>query len=867
MKGPSTSRLLPLLCALALPALISIGLSAPLSAASEPASGLEVKAEVGFDGVAKQDAMTPLFLRVTNRGKGPFAGTAEVAVKTDPLSVIRYQVAVELAPGASKEYELSFLNLSRVGKGLFLVLKNRSGREVAKLPLSIKEAASPQSFLMVSLTPQPGALGFINRFSFARRVVDLYGPQDPELSFSQYVNSQVAVGSLPLGRLPANGAALAGADMLVVLAGDFSRLSSAQVSSLEWFVARGGILLIATGPNGPRIAASPLARLLPRRITGTVAARGLIPPLAGWAGMAEEEAAGAAALLSLGEPFPGSVVLAQADSDQGPVPLLVERRLGSGVVLELNLDPLAEPFQSWPGKKEFMGYLIARYGSNPSLFSALSHPSTMVTAMGSLILKLPALRTTIFLFVLLYLVLVGPANFLILSYLRLQHLLWLTLSLVVVAFTLAGFMLGFRIQGSHNRIFQIDEVVVGPEGGAAYRSATGIFNAAPTQLTTTVPAPGAAYPKVPGKGGGFIGFRFDLNDRATGRVELSGEQIRLRRQRPRWSYDFDFLEGLIPDDRRFSGIRLDNLSLSPQGEVSGELVNRSDQRLYDAILVTPRGSYRLGKLEPGEGKPIDNYQLQYELPIKLGDDRLSAGYIQLMTDLSQRLSKLATSQRLFLVASLAENLVRIEQSSPFRKQGYSVVVVELSGSRLGYRGPAPPAIKQLFLYRLASSIPASNLAMAGGPANTDSLNRLLLNKGEEAVWVVELSPQRASEALRALSFSFSTDYSPFLSPVRPMQRSLGGGQKARQETIVQVYAYHWPSRTYRPIAQVRQWGSALISFFPDWALSPTGQVRIKLSAEEDLVIYDVEARLSPARLSDQPPTDGSAHRPPAGGAG
>ena len=857
----------PLLC-------LVLGLSMmllplPQSALAQKAPQLEIGAEVGFGEVAKLDSMTPLWVRLTNRGEAPFQGVAEVAVKTDPQSVTRYRVAVELAPGTSKEYELSFLNLPRMGKRFFLVVKNRQGREVVKLPLSIKESAPAQSFLLVSLNPQPGALGFMSDFRFARRTVDPYSPEDPDLSFSQYTNSQVAVGDLPLTRIPENGAALSGVDMLVVLEGDFNRLSDAQVQALEGFVARGGILLVATGPNGSRIAASPLARLLPRQLTGTTQAEGLISPLASWAGLPSPWPGDqVGSLISRGKLRPGARVLAGLDTGGRGIPMLVERRLGSGAVLELNLDLVGEPFQSWAGKKEFLGYLIARYGSNPTLFAALSHPSTLISAMGSLILRLPALRTTIFFFVLLYLILVGPANFLILSYLRLHQLLWLTLTSLVALFTLAGFVLGFRIQGNHNRILQIDQVVVGPEGGAAYRTATGIFNSSPTRLVTSLTTPGVAYPKVPPGGDqGIIGLRFSLNDRASAEVELSGQTVRLIRKRPRWSYDFDYLEGLIPDDDRFSGIRVSGFSFSPGGNLTGEVVNQSNLTLYDATLVTPLGSYRLGRLKGGESKAIDNYQIQYELPIKLGSERLSAGYIKLFSDLTGRLSKLATSQRLFLVAGLPENLVEIRQSTDFRKQGYSLVVIELSGSRLAYGGPTPPGIRQLFLLSLSSSGLVGGPLVGGGPMATENLNRLVLSEGDEAVWVVELSPERAEEALAALNFSFSTDLSPMFTPLPPMQRKLAQGSGRRQEAIVEILLYNWKSRSYQPHLQVRQWGSALVSFFPDWALSPTGQVRIKLRAEEDLVIYDVEARLSPARLSHLSPTGGSAGRPPAGGAG
>src|SRR5207302_1571485 len=159
----------------------------------------------------------------------------------------------------------------------------------------------------------------------------------------------------------------------------------------------------------------------------------------------------------------------------GAQPLLLERRLGEGIVTLATFDWNQEPVAGWSGTGPLLRQLIARavFGSSnagqttlyaggmgPVPFGVQSTIGTRSSALSSTLgnlpgLDLPSLQLTGAL-VLLYVLLVGPVNYLVLGAMRRRALAWVTVPLIAViaaggAYG-AGSRSGIRVDLDHNNI-------------------------------------------------------------------------------------------------------------------------------------------------------------------------------------------------------------------------------------------------------------------------------------------------------------------------------------------------------------------------------------------------------------------------------
>jgi len=129
---------------------------------------------------------------------------------------------------------------------------------------------------------------------------------------------------------------LAGLDAVVIDNFDTATLAAGQRQALRDYVSLGGTLVVAGGAAGSRILGSLPKELAPLRPSGSAAVS--LDPLAALAARSTT----ATATMVTGNVGAGRVVLGAS----GGPPLVVESDYGSGRVIQLAYDPLAEPLRS-----------------------------------------------------------------------------------------------------------------------------------------------------------------------------------------------------------------------------------------------------------------------------------------------------------------------------------------------------------------------------------------------------------------------------------------------------------------------------------------------------------------------------------------
>jgi hypothetical protein len=234
--------------------------------------------------------------------------------------------------------------------------------------------------------------------------------------------------------------ALATFDLIVVTNVDTSQLDRAQLGSLRTYVRNGGSIIVVGGPTWQETLRPLQAALLPGQVSGLRVLpnlRGLIPLTPA----AHPMNSGPAAVSVLSQPS-GTVVASQAG-----VPLVVRAREGQGTVEYVAFDPSLNSIQNWSSAPHLLNHLVAMAAPTaitrtwaPGGFRARFQTIFRSDALTGELSNLPAATVPFLaLFAALtlgYLLILGPANFLLLRRIHREHLAWITIPV------LAGSYLG-----------------------------------------------------------------------------------------------------------------------------------------------------------------------------------------------------------------------------------------------------------------------------------------------------------------------------------------------------------------------------------------------------------------------------------------
>ena len=357
------------------------------------------------------------------------------------------------------------------------------------------------------------------------------------------------------------------------------QLTAAQMAALRGWVANGGRLIIAGGTGGPRTLANFPDALLPYRPTATTDI-----PASALAGLLGEIPDSAVSLPAL----TGELTEGRALATVGDRVVAAERTYGTGLVTLLGFDPgwIVDPdtedrlWRRLLPPRSFGGLV---FSDDNMLVSAVSQlPSLALPPIGALILLLGA-----------YILLIGPINYLVLRRLDRREWAWLTMPVLVVAFTIGSYGIGSALRGNDVIVNEVAIVAGAPgatEGtGQVY---VGIFS--PSRGRYQVSVPGGALLSAP------INDFFGNQGVATQLDVLQGDPARVR--------DLAVGFGSLRTIRAETPVAVPLIETDfrlEDGRLKGTIRNLSDQRLERPSVVLGGTVARLADLEPGAEATVD----------------------------------------------------------------------------------------------------------------------------------------------------------------------------------------------------------------------------------------------------------------------
>ncbi len=541
------------------------------SAPSGTPPGLSMEARAAFDGYFKYGEWLPVWVELQNRGPDL---VAELWVRvTGNRGTTVYASPALLPTGSHKRIPIYVLpnNFSHVLE--VQLMANDDLLHTQEVPV---KAQANISYLVGLVAPRRDSLTLISGAS-------LPGQERPKTLIN-----------LSLADLPERAAGLRSFDCLILNDTDTSTLTPEQKAALETWVDQGGRLVIGGGVGATRTVAGLPHTILPLSPSGEVAL-GTLSALTDFA-------AGQAVLV------PGPFVVATGDESQGRtlvaqdgVPLVRERAVGNGYVDFVALDLTASPFDAWTGTTAFWERLLSPGAAYPDwlppdLSVRQMRSSQMAYALSRLpALDIPSIRS-LGLLLTLYVVLVGPGNYLVLRWRKRLQWAWLTVPLLTLTFSAGAFGLGYSLRGADLILNRIAVIELRPDGAAGVTSYLGLFSPTRRSYEVEVTESNLLSPLTP-----------DYNPWETGGVNVGSEMVFLQGEPGyvrgltvnQWSMQTFMTEGSWADFGHIEG----NLQVKDEALV-GVLRNETPHTLLDAALVLGNRFVRLGDLRPGQEVPV-----------------------------------------------------------------------------------------------------------------------------------------------------------------------------------------------------------------------------------------------------------------------
>ncbi len=448
-------------------ALLGLFVAGASGAAAQTDGGLqalvELRVDAGYDGYFREFEWLPVRVRVVNHGPD-VSGRLVVRPETSGEAISNtFSAPVVLPQGAQQT--------------IFLYVTARTFADLVRVDLLTDAGA-----VLGSASDQVRSVRAGDRIAVAFTDAAV-GTVD--LSGAALGGFTVMQADWTTDELPPLAAALAGIDLMLFSDVDSGVLTADQRTALADWVRAGG-QLVAAGGAGWQPTAAGLAELLPLQPGAAVTVSSLAP-LANWLRLDPAPLEGANLIVATGELTADARTLVALDDG---TPLLVRRFIGNGVVDYLAADPNNAPLRDWPGLPDLWYTLETSWGSLPGWARGVENWAQAQQAVSIIpgVDPLPDILP-LGLFLLIYVIVVGPVNYLILTRLNRREWAWLTIPLSIGLFSLVAWVVGSNLRGTEPILNRLTAVQTWPdEERAAAEGLLGLLSPRRAQYTLEVGA-------------------------------------------------------------------------------------------------------------------------------------------------------------------------------------------------------------------------------------------------------------------------------------------------------------------------------------------------------------------------------------------
>ncbi len=384
--------------------------------------------------------------------------------------------------------------------------------------------------------------------------------------------------------IPTMAQALGGLDALVLTDVDTGKLSLDQRSAIHDWVLSGGHLIVTGGPNWQRTRAG-VDGLVPLSAGGSLTLDSL-SALRTYAGGISKDTLDGTVIVASGQPISGAQVLAS----QNGQPLLVRAPQGLGLVDYLAADPGLEPFRSWGDRAHIWSNLLISASHKPGWANGVISPYEAQAAAQFIKENLLSVFQLAG-FLLIYILLIGPLNYLVLRRLGRPVLAWVTIPVIILLTTITTYTTGFNLRGGAAIMNRMAIVQVWP--GAAQAQLDGV-------LGVLAPRRGN-YSLTMDEGLTLRSLNVGANPLDINSIKiLEGRQFVAQNVPIDAGIAATFQTGGFVKAPAISGTATLAIASDGKASVSGVIHNESKLTLTDAVVMIMNTPIRLGMVAAGE---------------------------------------------------------------------------------------------------------------------------------------------------------------------------------------------------------------------------------------------------------------------------
>ncbi len=401
---------------------------------------LEIRA--GYDGHYRAGQWLPLQVSVENSGPD-LIGTLQVRTETAAETTEKiYRTPITVARDTPKTI---FLNIALENQRPTIVVEllDSEGRVVKSQSETLRQVRTIDILQVVVTESVTGTVDVTRR----------------EIGSGQIYQVNWSVRDIP-----AEAEALRAVDVLMFFDIRNARLTSEQQMALDMWVQGGGHLIIHGGP-GWQFAQDFLNDLLPTDLEGirTVGSLSALGKYLGRPSEALEAVTEDGYIITRNTPRPGSEVLLTVEGE----PLIVRKHFGAGTVDFVGADPLTAPLADYSDTNAIWFHLIATGPPRPSWGYDLTDWDSANNAIRIVTgFSLPSALQMLG-FLSLYVMLIGPLNYIVLWRLGRRELAWFTIPALILAFTVIAYFTGFSLRGNAATVNHLAVVQVWPDSDMA----------------------------------------------------------------------------------------------------------------------------------------------------------------------------------------------------------------------------------------------------------------------------------------------------------------------------------------------------------------------------------------------------------------
>ena len=561
-------------------------LAAPMfsSARAASVSGVTMKVEPHYSGHFKFGEWLPL--RVTLANDGPPIRAELRADTTESGGQTTFVAPVELPTGARKRVTLYVMPPS-FAKAVRVRLMDGS-RELDSQSVTVRLERNV-NYIVGLIVPRTEPFAVMNGLTLNSDVnTQQFKGRSPSYP------RPVTIVALSLLDVPDRPEGLRALDAIIISGVDTSSLTPEQGQALQGWVEQGGRLILGGGAGAARTLSG-----LPDALAGE------------W----RLSSAGATEISSLealtqfaGQTVrvPGPFVVTWASGGRGLIVqdkqvLLAERSVGAGVASYSALDLAGSPFDAWAGTSRFWEKLLMP-GSNftgpVDVSPRIMRANSIASALQNLpALELPSIRWLAALLI-VYTLIVGPVNYVVLRRLRKLEWGWITIGALTALFSIGAFALGHTMRGGEVIVNKLSVLELNTSvPSAPMQSYVGIFSPSRRAYTLSFPGRALVMPLYP-EGSPWRSPTSDL-----GAAELvQGDPAQARGiQVNQWA-----MQGFQTESSAPAGWRIESALTFEGDRVRGTLTNYTGETIQGAALVYGNRFVQLDDLASGAQENLDH---------------------------------------------------------------------------------------------------------------------------------------------------------------------------------------------------------------------------------------------------------------------